>query len=147
MPFDGAQFYAPPVRTRKPWYRPLRALISLPEQEAPVLWVAAPAAPEIGVIQLLETARRMIEDPLTWLQGSYVRVGGRHCAVGALRAAARALNASSKLPRAHAFLLEVARRRGFTKIEQMNDRSTHCGVLAAFDEAIAAARSRALVTP
>jgi hypothetical protein len=140
MPFDGTQFYASPIRIRKPWHRRLTALIGSPSDEAPVLRVAAPVEPKIDVIQLLETARRMIEDPLKWGQGSYFDLGGRHCAVGALRAAARELNATSKLRRAHAFLLEVAWRRGFTNIEGMNDRSTHSEVLAAFDEAIAAAR-------
>ena len=40
---------------------------------------------------------------------------------------------------AHALLMAVALRRGFSDIESMNDNSTHRQVLAAFDEAIASA--------
>ena len=143
MPFDGTQFHAFPVSVRKPWYHRLRALVGVPSEETPFLRVIAPVETESGVIQLLETARRMIEDPAQWVQGSYNSWGRRHCAVGAMRAAAREINASSQRLRAHAFLLDVARKRGFTNVERMNDRSTHGEVLAAFDEAIAAGRRRA----
>jgi hypothetical protein len=145
MPFDSAEFYASPVRARQPRYHRLRALLRLPSQDAPLLRVAAPAEPEIGVVQLLETAKRMIENPGHWVKGSYATSRGRHCAVGALRAAASGLSASSTLPHAHAFLLEVAGRRGFETVERMNDRSMHGEVMAAFDEAIAAARHGARI--
>jgi hypothetical protein len=145
MPFDSAEFYASPVRAHQPRYHRLRALFRLPSQDAPLLRVATPAEPEIGVVQLLETAKRMIEDPGQWVKGSYATIGGRHCAVGALRAAASGLSASSTLHRAHEFLLEVARRRDFNTVECMNDQSAHGEVLAAFDEAIAAARHGARI--
>jgi hypothetical protein len=40
------------------------------------------------------------------------------------------------------FLDEVARRHGHITSERMNDQSTHAEMLAAFDEAIVAARQR-----
>jgi hypothetical protein len=44
---------------------------------------------------------------------------------------------------AHGYLITVARSRGFTNVEAMNDRSSHAAVLRAFDEAIALAHTAA----
>jgi hypothetical protein len=56
--------------------------------------------------------------------------------VGALRAAAKRLEDPSIAWSAHALLIDVARSRGFTNVETMNDRSSHAAVLAVFDQAI-----------
>jgi hypothetical protein len=42
--------------------------------------------------------------------------------------------------RAHELLAAVARDRGFSSVEAMNDRSRHEAVLSAFDAAIMTAR-------
>ncbi|MGH7113777.1 MAG: hypothetical protein ACREE9_04695, partial [Stellaceae bacterium] len=57
----------------------------------------------------------------------------------ALRAAAKRLDDPSIAWSAQALLIDVARSRGFTNVETMNDRSSHTAVLAAFDQAITTA--------
>ncbi len=75
----------------------------------------------------------MVEDKRDWVRGTYTTAGGKHCAMGALPAAAWSFDESSVLFLAHQRLLHVAETRGLT-VERMNDRSTHADVLAAFDE-------------
>ena len=101
--------------------------------------------PPDAAVGLLREARALIEDERDWVSGAYRTPDGRHCAVGALRAAAR--GPWSQYERetrrnAHGLLLAVARGRGFDRVERMNDKSTHAQVLAAFDAAIANAASR-----
>ncbi len=138
MPFDGSEFLGkssnPPGQGV--WYslkRAARALVPL-----------APPRPDLThdllTVQLLTTARALIEDERNWIQHDYETRDGRYCAVGALRYAARFMSPPDPLIAASRLLLAVARERGFSKIEKMNDRSTHARVLSAFDEAIARAR-------
>lgn len=95
---------------------------------------------------LLRAARALIEDERTWTTGIYHTLGGKHCAVGALRAAARGIfegrYGRAVRQEADGILLGVAARRGFESVETMNDRSTHAQVLAALDAATACAESR-----
>jgi len=102
-----------------------------------------PAVAEPTVGHLLITARGMIEQEGRWIRGHYATLDGRHCAVGALRAAALRLDARRVGKMAHDVLRDVARQRGFRSIEQMNDHSTHSEVIAAFDTAILTTHSRA----
>ena len=81
----------------------------------------------------------MIEDERDWAQRAYKTASGKHCAMGALREAAWKFG-PSVLCLAHLWLLRAAKAHGFHKVERMNDCSTHADVVAAFDEAIAAAR-------
>ncbi len=142
MPFDGSEFHGnpfgpSPTGTRNPtlweWLRG-RILAFLAPAPAPDL------APDLLTVQLLTTARSLIEDERNWIQHDYETRDGRFCAVGALRYAARFIGPSGALTAANRLLLAVARERGFSKIEKMNDRSSHERVLTAFDEAIARAR-------
>jgi hypothetical protein len=101
-----------------------------------MLRAPTPAEPELGVVDLLRDARGMIADPKDWTRRTYRSFGGQRCAVGALRAAAKRLNDPAIAWSAHALLIDVARSRGFTNVETMNDRSSHAAVMAAFDQAI-----------
>ena len=152
MPFDGAEFLqkAPPSgapSTPDPsklvWYR--RLATALRRQVYPEL--RQPGAEETGdaVVRLLEDARDLIASPEHWVRGTYETATGRRCAVGALSRAAHPVRQPATLRRAHMELLRVALKRGFRTVEMMNDESQHKNVLSAFDEAIVAARRRAVV--
>ena len=139
MPFDGSEFLKKPSR-------PLIA--RLWESVERLFRVGVPATPNWPdpsdrelTLQLLMTARALIADERHWIQQDYETRDGRFCAVGALRHAARSMAPADPLVPASRLLLSVARERGFSKIEKMNDRSNHEFVLAAFDDAIARAKS------
>jgi hypothetical protein len=99
-----------------------------------------PESAETAAAQLLRSARSMIDREEMWVQGRYNARGGRHCAIGALRAAGRFYH-SETLRLAHALLHNVANSRGFDSVEKMNDASTHGQVLTAFASAIASAEA------
>ncbi len=99
-----------------------------------------PESTEAAAAQLLRSARSMIDREEMWVQGRYNARGGRHCAIGALRAAGRFYH-SETLRLAHALLHNVANSRGFDSVEKMNDASAHGQVLAAFSSAIASAEA------
>jgi hypothetical protein len=150
MPFDGTDFRAPAaldtgifplwskhgfrlwIKTR---FRPQSRAKTMPAV------LRAPAQPDrsAAIVQLLRDARALIADPDDWTQRTYWSFRGRRCAVGALRAAARQLTDPGVAWSAHGLLIRVARSRGFTNVEAMNDRSPHAAVLRAFDQAIALA--------
>jgi hypothetical protein len=94
------------------------------------------------VVQVLKEARRLIEKADRWSQGNYRTVRGRRCAIRALCDASVMLNLKPAGNIAGDLLDEVARRHGHITSERMNDQSTHAEMLAAFDEAIVAARQR-----
>ena len=94
---------------------------------------------QLAVGDLLRDAKELINGPKDWTRRTYRSYGGQRCAVGALRAAAKRLNDPTVAWSAHALLIDVARSRGFTNVETMNDRSSHAAVLTAFDQAIRAA--------
>jgi len=143
MPFDGSEFHArigspvPGGGNLSIWVR-LRKRIWALLDPAPS---RSDPSPDLLTVQLLITARSLIEDELNWIQHDYETRDGRFCAVGALRYAARFMGPPGVVNPANRLLLAVARERGFSKIEKMNDRSSHELVLAAFDEAIARAKN------
>ena len=149
MPFDGAEFLPLPLRdrpesstrTEETWRRRLRALFEATIKQEK-LFKVAPESEALATLRLLCEARQLIEAPQHWTQGTYKTLGGRYCAVGALRAVGRRAWDAAAQSAAHDLLLAVARQRGFPSIESMNDYSGHEQVLSAFDEAIAAARQR-----
>jgi hypothetical protein len=88
------------------------------------------------VPELLRAARDLISSEERWVQGHLRTRDGRLCAMGAImRVSAVGPGRHFRKP-AVAHLLTVARQRGFSAVERMNDSSTHAEVLAAFDEAI-----------
>lgn len=101
-----------------------------------MLRAPTPAERGLAVADLLRDAKDTIVDPTDWTRRTYRSFGGQRCAVGALRAAAKRLNDPTIAWSAHAMLIDVARSRGFTNVETMNDRSSHAAVMAAFDQAI-----------
>lgn len=106
-------------------------------RRAPVV-ALSPGLHYAAVALLLEEAKALVQDEAQWLQGAYRWFGGRYCAVGALCAAAGRFEVRVART-AHAMLLRIARRRRFTSVESMNDRSCHAAVVQAFDEAVALA--------
>ena len=98
-----------------------------------------PTERDLAVADLLRDAKALIDEPKNWTRRTYRSFGGQRCAVGALRAAAKRLNDPTIGWSAHALLINVARSRGFTNVETMNDRSPQAVVLSAFDQAIAMA--------
>ncbi len=86
-------------------------------------------------ITLLRNARALIADEKDWIQGVYER-DGRRCAIGALMAASRKTDRTTRRL-ANERLLRVAREVGYHSVESMNDSSSHKEVLAMFDAAIA----------
>jgi len=152
VPFDGSAFSpiadaasATPIPGGSKWRKRLRSLLRLEAWRDDIqafLPGVRPAVAEPSVGYLLITARGMIEQEARWIKGHYATLDGRHCAVGALRAAALRLDARRVGKTAHDVLRDVARERGFRSIEQMNDHSTHAEVIAAFDTAIVAADRR-----
>ncbi|HTV44582.1 MAG TPA: hypothetical protein VMF05_04640 [Stellaceae bacterium] len=145
MPFDGTYFPAPrpsdtglfPIWSRhgcRLWFQSrLRR-----DKRRPVALLRAPLPTEhdLAVADLLREAKGLIIDPENWTRRTYRSLGGQRCAIGALRAAAKRLDDPSIAWAAHSLLIDVARSRGFTNVETMNDRSSHGAVLAAFDQAI-----------
>ena len=164
MPFDASEFprlpppepspatpvWAPPgwASRREAWAAWLRGLLSPPPGRRGIRPPVPerPDAADITSLHLLQAARALIESQDAWGQGAYQTLGGRRCAIGALRAAATAARAewreSGAKAEAHAHLLAVARGRGFASVELMNDGSSHAQVLAAFDAAAAKAARR-----
>jgi len=104
------------------------------------LFRAAPEPLDAAVLRVLEEARGLIAEREDWRQGSYETLRGERCAVGALRLAADYLDYRAAGLVAQDMLTLIALSRGYRDIETMNDHSRHEAVLAAFDEAIAAAR-------
>ncbi|MGE0221715.1 MAG: hypothetical protein AB7F35_17135 [Acetobacteraceae bacterium] len=144
MPFDGAGyiettqggFFSRLARIVQAW-RPAARTIPSWQLRIP------DASPDTLTVQTLKIGRALIEDRKDWVQRRYETRDGRRCAVGALRAAARMINANGAQNGATATLLAVAIGRGFNDIESMNDNSSHKQVLMAFDDAI----TRATVQP
>ncbi len=100
----------------------------------------APEPLDGAVLRVLEEARGLIAEREDWRQGSYETLRGERCAVGALRLAAEYLDYRVAGLVAQDMLTLIALSRGYRDIETMNDHSRHEAVLAAFDEAITAAR-------
>jgi len=152
MPFDGTYFPATtpydtglfPLWSRhgsRLWFH---SRLRGRKPAAPTMLRApTPAERDLGVVDLLRDAKDMIADPKDWTRRTYRSFGGQRCAVGALRAAAKRLTDPSIAWSAHALLIDVARSRGFTNVETMNDRSSHVAVMAAFDQAIRTAERTA----
>jgi hypothetical protein len=140
MPFDGGGFIRAtpdPTPPRPSWLaRLISALRGRARQPSP------PPVLDDAVLRVLEEARGLIERREDWTQGTLETLRGERCAVGAVRIAADFLDYEAPGRLALSLLARVAASRGFTSIEAMNDRSRHGQVLAAFDEAIAAARFR-----
>ena len=148
MPFDGSELPAsltaqpelPTHHLRSSLQAALHALLG-PTFRARALPEGDQVVPrEIRVVQLLCAAQEMIEVENKWTQGRYQTFGGRRCAMGALRAAARSVRDPRAFEGAKRLLAAEAISRGYTHIEKMNDCSTHAQVLSAFDAAIAKAR-------
>lgn len=153
MPLDGVQFpLTVAEKQRRTWGRNRRLSQGMRRiwnilvyRRAPLqLWapgdVVVPS--ELLVVQILCAARATIELEETWIRGRYRTTGGRrHCAVGALRSAARLIRDPEAYAAARELLRTEASARGFNSIELMNDRSYHGQVLSAFDNAIAQARA------
>jgi hypothetical protein len=152
LPFDGKEFPGAPnlpetaggsatlwQRARvfadklSPNWRNLPAELRFP---------GSPDSREEASLRLLAVGRALIAGEGSWVRHCYETMGGKRCAVGALRAAAR-FTGSGWLRESQMMLLAVARERGFADVETMNDKSSHGQVLSAFDEAIARARLRA----
>jgi hypothetical protein len=145
MPFDNVEFplgsASPPDRVSPPvrppgWHHAIRGLAARLRRN---LRPAAPEPLDVAVLRVLEEARGLIELREDWTRGTYESWRGERCAVGALRSAANFLDYASAGAAAQSLLTAVARRRGYTSIEAMNDRSRHDEILAAFDEALGAA--------
>jgi hypothetical protein len=148
MPFDGTYFPAPtpydtglfPIWSRHGCRLWFDARLRRKKNAAPAMLRApAPTARDLAVANLLRDAKGLIDEPKNWTRRTYRSFGGQRCAVGALRAAAKRLNDPTIGWSAHALLINVARSRGFTNVETMNDRSPQAAVLSAFDQAIAMA--------
>jgi len=154
MPFDGTHFETPRVRDTglfpiwSTWGRRLWVKTrfcrgkSVNTDGMMRLWLA-PADHDAAIIQLLQDAKGLIADAKSWTRGTYGTFRTRRCAVGALRVAARRLDGPAPAWAAHELLINIARSRGFSSVEAMNDRSSHAAVLAAFDQAIATAQRAA----
>lgn len=158
MPFDGSAFSTiadQAIGSSEPgnnpatelgWRQRVRALFHSSRWTADIngfVPSVKPATAEPTVGQVLLLARTLIENEDRWIKGHYATLDGRHCAVGALRAAALRLDARRIGRSAQDHLRDLARARGFRSIEQMNDHSTHAEVIGLFDSAIASADRRA----
>jgi hypothetical protein len=145
MPFDGTYFPATtpydtglfPLWSRHGCRLWFHTRLRGKKPAAPTMLRApTPAERGLAVADLLRDTKDMIADPKDWTRRTYRSFGGQRCAVGALRAAAKRLEDPTLAWSAHALLIDVARSRGFTNVETMNDRSSHAAVMAAFDQAI-----------
>ncbi|MBV8120607.1 MAG: hypothetical protein JO081_11805 [Alphaproteobacteria bacterium] len=153
MPFDGTYFPATapydtglfPLWSRHGCRLWFQARLGGKTTAAPTM-LRAPTPAERGLVvaDLLRDARGLIADPKDWTRRTYRSFGGQRCAVGALRAAGKRLDDPTIAWAAHSMLIDVARSRGFTNVETMNDRSSHAAVMAAFDQAIRVAERGAL---
>ncbi|HEY2540970.1 MAG TPA: hypothetical protein VGI28_15965 [Stellaceae bacterium] len=148
MPFDGTYFPATtpydtglfPLWSRHGCRLWFHTRLRGKKPAAPTaLRAPTPAERGLVVAEVLRDAKDMIADPKDWTRRTYRSFGGQRCAVGALRAATKRLADPTIAWSAHALLIDVARSRGFTNVETMNDRSSHAAVMAAFDQAIRAA--------
>lgn len=148
MPFDGTYFPATtpydtglfPLWSRHGCRLWFQARVRGKKPAAPTaLRAPTPAERGLVVADVLRDAKEMISDPKDWTRRTYRSFGGQRCAVGALRAATKRLDDPTIAWSAHALLIDVARSRGFTNVETMNDRSSHAAVMAAFDQAIRSA--------
>jgi hypothetical protein len=152
MPFDGADFLQfrlpdnPPASAAPTgfWFRHWRSLFAW-GRETDRTFESMPAQRALATLRVLNDAKDLIAAPEHWVQRQYEAPGDRYCAVGAVRLAGYRLHDSAALSAAHELLLTIARERGFRSVQRMNDRSTHDEVMAAFDEAMAAARRRTAV--
>jgi hypothetical protein len=153
MPFDGTYFPATapydtglfPLWSRQGSRLWFHARLRGKKPAAPTMLRApTPAERGLAVADLLRDAKDLVADPKDWTRRTYRSFGGQRCAVGALRAAAKRLNDPALAWSAHALLIDVARSRGFTNVETMNDRSSHAAVMAAFDQAIRTAERGAI---
>jgi hypothetical protein len=149
LPFDGCDFYefwpsapVPLPRAQLGFWTRLSWSVRLFPSGFRFLRAAQIEAPEPHATRLLRAARVLIEAEESWVQGTYRTSDGGRCAIGALRAAAQGQYGQGAAVEAHGFLLAVARWRGFSTVEGMNDKSTHPEILAAFDAAIASAQGR-----
>jgi hypothetical protein len=154
MPFDGTYFPATPTAYYDTGLFPLWSrqgcrlwcqtrLRGKKPVQTTMLRAPVPAEHDLAVADLLRDAKEVIADPKDWTRRTYRSLGGQRCAVGALRAAAKRLDDPAVAWSAHARLIDVARSRGFTNVETMNDRSSHVAVMAAFDQAIRTAERSA----
>lgn len=154
MPFDGSEFSRSPEPSQP---GPLSSGVMLaaegwlrrPWRRLRVLYPGGPGKhrcpPPDAAVNLLRAARALIEAERDWASGAYRTADGRHCAVGALHAAAGvpwSITERKVRREAHGLLLAVTKGHGFDSVERMNDKSTHAQMLAAFDAAIANAASR-----
>jgi hypothetical protein len=112
-------------------------------------------------VTVLRRARKLIEDPKSWIQGAFIgkRKGVQgYCGLGALATAAgvkvkngQNLSDGERLPeayyKAHELLNTASNRFTSGFFASYNDRSdvTHADVLAAFDRAITAAKASVIV--
>jgi hypothetical protein len=150
MPFDGAEFLngsssicrRSSATTEKAWFRRLQAIFESKGKGVESFRETHQEENAPATLRLLGEARQLIAARQHWTRGIYRTLSGKYCAVGALQAAGQILHDAAAQKAAHELLKAVARNRGFPTAETMNDRSTHEQVLAAFDEAIAAARQR-----
>lgn len=145
MPFDGRYFPAPtphdtglfPIWSRHGCRLWFGTRLRGKKFAAPnALLAPSQTERDLAVADLLRDAKELINGPKEWTRRTYRSFGGQRCAVGALRAAAKRMSDPTIAWSAHALLIDVARSRGFTNVETMNDRSSHAAVLAAFDQAI-----------
>jgi hypothetical protein len=141
MPFDSAERWPPRVADAS-WRGRLARAWRRAVGRGPAPPARAPLGP--AVLHVLEEARGLIEAREDWTQGSYETFAGRRCAIGALGAAGALLDYEDAMRVARGLLADVARQRGYRDVEDMNDRSSHARVLAAFDAAIALAQPRAV---
>ena len=139
MPFDSTERWPPRVASRTPRSR-LGRVLGRFVGRGPTPATREPLGP--AVLRVLEEARGLIEERQDWTQGRYETFTGRRCAIGALGAAAAVLDYEDAMAIARTLLADVARKRGYRDVEDMNDRSSHARVLEAFDAAIATARAR-----
>lgn len=157
MPFDGSAFSPLPGQTvgssevgetqaaRHGWLKRLASFLSAERWTADIqafVPVSRPATGDLTVGTVLTLARALIDHEDRWIKGHYATLDGRHCAVGAVRAAALRLDARRQGRNAQDHLRELARAQGFRSIEQMNDHSTHAEVIGLFDRAIETADRR-----
>jgi hypothetical protein len=157
MPFDGN---ASQYSAKKPFYvfAVWRDFLSYVNNPKPT--------PEPMPVRILRDARGLIANERHWAKGNYEVVEQgvtRRCAVGALRAAARRLNADQgDLRVAYIAMIQIANKKGMQRhkptgnapalmvlppdqsVERVNDRANHAFVMKMFDDSIARYQSSSL---